>query len=258
MSTLRAEHIEMQRSGRAILCGIDLELKAQELTVMIGPNGSGKSSLLKVLAGIETPSGGHVHLDHVRLDSFSSRKLANRRAVLSQSAHLNFPMRNRDVVSMGILNQGSLVANDKLIEKALQDTGISDLRDRLYHRCSGGEQTLVQMSRILVQLWTGAYPNQLLFLDEPTAALDLKYQLQILRLCKELCHQGLTVLCILHDLQLAAHFADTILVMQNGRISRRGTPEQILNEKLLSEIYQVQSHTLHHPSNRKPMMVLTP
>ncbi|TNC82726.1 MAG: heme ABC transporter ATP-binding protein [Oleiphilus sp.] len=259
MIRIKATNIAYQVKERRILTDINLELSEGEFTVLIGPNGSGKSSLLKILAGLEAPEKGEILFNNMPLKSYSTQQLSALRGVLSQSIHLGFPMRNQEIVKLGMPTRTRQNNHDELITSALAMTGSEHLADANYDHCSGGEKTRIQMSRILVQLWSSEhFPRQVLFLDEPTAALDLKFQLEVLRLCKALCDQGMTVFCILHDLQLAAHFADQILVMHKGTLIEQGTPSTVLKEDMIASIYGVNSHTFVHPANQKPMIVASP
>lgn len=257
-TTLKATNAGMKIANRAILKNIDIEISSGEFIVIVGPNGAGKSSLLKLLAGALEPSSGKVTLNGQELLTIHPESLSKQRAVLSQAMHIGFPLTVKEVIETGFQSDKPALTKAAMIEQALAKAEISHLKEQSFPSCSGGEQTRVHLARILVQLWSGHYPRQILFLDEPTSALDIRYQVQLLRLCASLCDEGLAIVCILHDLQLAAHFASKICVLQNGEIVRQGTPEEILQTSHMEQVYQISTSCVGHPVNDKPMVLVSP
>ncbi len=256
---LAAKDISLRLNDQAILTGITCQLNPGEFNVLIGPNGAGKSSLLKVMAGAISPTHGQVRLNGRELNRLSITKLSQYRAVLSQSVYLGFPLTVSEVVALGLQQKNTYPKERMLIEGALEKTQMIKLADRSFLQCSGGEQARAQMARVLVQLWSSApFPRQFLFLDEPTAALDIKYQLGLLNICRDLAKQGLAILCIMHDLQLSAHYADQLIVMADGKIVQSGCPENVLKTKLISDVYDISTCLAPHPINRKPMVMVSP
>lgn len=259
MVELVVNQLEMSWRDKVALQDINLRLKGGEFTILIGPNGSGKSTLLKLLAGALKPTKGEVTFNGKSLADFSYEQLGVRRAVLSQSSTLSFPLSARTVVEMGLQQNSSYKKGQHFVESALEKVKASYFSSANYLQLSGGEQVRIQMARILVQLWSSPNnPEQMLYLDEPTSALDLKYQVELLNLCRELCDQGIGVFCILHDLQLAAHYADQLLVLNNGRIVEAGKAEDILSPGILNGVYDVNTCVINHPHTAKPMVMVTP
>ncbi|WLQ14458.1 heme ABC transporter ATP-binding protein [Hahella aquimaris] len=254
---IHAFAVSVIRHDKTLLEQINFSLSPGELVVTLGPNGAGKSTLLKTLAGELSPSLGHVLLDDEPISQFSLPQLSRRRAVLSQSVHLDFPFSAMEVVLMGA--QRSVSGGDpfRLSQEALEEVDAGHLAQRNYQELSGGERQRVQIARALTQLWTGVGAGpQYLMLDEPTSALDLKHQCALLKLARRLAAKGVGVFCVLHDLHLASQYADRILLMNQGRIVAEGAPETLITTTNVREVYQVDSRILPHPVTQRPMVMI--
>ena len=238
--TLRAENIQLIRSNREILSGVTVDIKPAFVHAVIGPNGAGKSSLLTMLAGEEQPSGGRVELEGICIDQLQPNELAAKRAVMSQSIDVVFDFSVDQILEMGWVharNWGHSVMI-QVIEMCSQVCGIESLRQRNYRTLSGGEQQRVQFCRAMIQIWqpeTEAESRYLL-LDEPTSSLDVAHELQLLNLLRQ-SRETTGILIVLHDLNLAAHFADTIYLLHHGRVLARGIPEDVMTSHQLSDVY---------------------
>ncbi|MET0389511.1 MAG: heme ABC transporter ATP-binding protein, partial [Polyangiales bacterium] len=212
-----AAHGVTHRVGRAtLLDDVSLSASAGELLVLVGPNGAGKSTLLRILAGELTPTAGDVTLAGRPLREWSARQRAEQRAVLPQHAELSFPLTCYEVALLGRTPHldGHESERDHAITRAAMDaTDTLPYAERAYPTLSGGERQRVQAGRVLAQIWEGPTFRALL-LDEPTASLDLAHQHAILRLARRMAEDQCAVVCVLHDLNLAAQYATKLAVMQ--------------------------------------------
>lgn len=240
---LECRNINYQIKGRTIVDGASLALAPGHLSVIIGPNGAGKSTLLKLLTGELKPSSGHILLDGVELGSITAASLAARRAVVSQSPHLSFPFSVIEVVLLGAMVPGfgqPSATKRAIAYRALDDVGLSGFEDRIYTQLSGGERQRVHVARALCQLSSGANDREtqpILLLDEPTSNLDLMHQVKVLDEVRRRVAQGWVALAVLHDLNLAAAFADSMILMSQGRVIATGHVDEVFRDDLLSEIY---------------------
>ncbi len=244
MSLLQAHKASLVRGGRALVAEADLAIAPGELVVIVGPNGAGKTSLLKLLTGEIPASSGRVTHDGIDIRGWPAWRLAARRAVMAQAQELAFPFSVIDVVRIGIDGIGRAIDPENanaLIARSLSRADVMHLADRDYQTLSGGEQQRVQFARVLAQLAAGAHERraQILFLDEPVASLDLCHQFAVMDTAAELAREGTAVIAILHDLNLAATYADRLIVMRGGVIVAEGPPAAILDEALLETVFDV-------------------
>jgi iron complex transport system ATP-binding protein len=239
---LEARDVHLNYGGRRVLQAVHLRARPGRLLALIGPNGAGKSSLLGVLAGLLRPSLGTAMLDGVPLARWSAAALARRRAMLSQRVQLGFAFRAEEVAMLGRSPCGAAsptVADRRIVEAAMQATGTWALRERNYLELSGGEQQRVQLARVLAQIWGCRDAPGWLLLDEPEAGLDIAHQHELLRHARRMAGQGFGVVAVLHDLNLAARYADDVALLSQGRLVRHGSGEQVLEAEVLSRIYGV-------------------
>lgn len=236
---LEARNIHVRLGRTAILHGIDLSAAREQFTIIIGPNGSGKTTLLRALTG-EIKFDGDVHLNGVNVASARPLDLASLRGVLPQAANLSFPFTVHEVVRLG-LTMGIQVDIDipARIEEALAAVDMEGYGGRLYQELSGGEQQRVQLARVLTQVWEPVFKGKprCLFLDEPISSLDIKHQLQIMQIARRYADSGGGVVAILHDLNLTAHFADHVVLMNHGQVHACGDPRQVLTPSNLETVY---------------------
>ncbi|MGE3872847.1 MAG: heme ABC transporter ATP-binding protein [Parvibaculaceae bacterium] len=232
-----ADNISVRLGKRQILSDVTLSLSRGELVIILGPNGAGKSTLLKTLTGDLTPDRGRITFNGRPLAGISPRELACTRAVLSQSMSLSFPFTVLEVVRLGLeAARGSV----HLLPKALQAVGLEGFEGRFYQELSGGEQQRVHLARILVQAWAGKPDGSgFLLLDEPVSNLDIRHQLQTLEAVRRHVEGGGGALMILHDINLAALYADRLVMMADGRIRREGKARDILDRDAIRDVYGV-------------------
>ncbi|MBM7413453.1 MULTISPECIES: ABC transporter ATP-binding protein [Nocardiaceae] len=244
--TLHAWDVSWKRGAALVVDGVTLAPEPGDVVGLLGPNGSGKSSLLQLLSGATNPSSGVVHLDGDDVSSLRRREVARAVAVVDQDTHTDVDVTVRDVVRLGrIPHRGMFGGSDGdelAVSEALAHTGLEDKADRLWRRLSGGERQRVHIARALAQ-----QPRELL-LDEPTNHLDIHHQLEILALVARL---PITSVVALHDLNLAAMFCDRVMVLKDGRTVTAGTPEEVLTEELIADVYGVRARvSVDEPGGR--------
>ncbi|EKP0259680.1 heme ABC transporter ATP-binding protein [Aeromonas sobria] len=258
---LACSRLSLRRGQRQILDGLDFNLECGTLTALLGPNGAGKSSLLKCLTG-ELEYEGTITLFGENRQQWSGKQLAHRLGVLPQSSSLNFPFLCEEVVAMGRLPHSEpATRRDEIVAAAMTHAGVEHLAKRLYPGLSGGERQRVQFARVLAQIWQAPSPTEqaeqprLLLLDEPTSALDLKYQHQLLTMARALASRNTAVLVVLHDLNLAARYADRLVMLERGKLMADGTPAEVLTPELIARLYDYPAQVIHHPESGLPMVV---
>ena len=251
-----AHEITVVRSGRTLLDNVSLQMEPGKFNVIIGPNGAGKSTLMKVICGELSPDEGAVVVGDRALTSFRPQELARRRAVLPQSTQLAFPFTAHEVVRMGAVACGSRRPDDDA-RIALSRVGLSGFEGRNYNLMSGGEQQRVQFARALAQVPKAVDPEGFngLFLDEPTSSLDLGHQISVLEIARDFARDGGLVLAILHDLNLAAEFADQLIVLDQGRIFACGSPSDTIKDETISRVYGLCGTVCRAPSAHIPYVL---
>ena len=253
---LEANRLSYHVQGQKLIKNVSLQIASGEMVAIIGPNGAGKSTLLRLLTGYLPPSDGQCQLLGKNLKSWQPQALARTRAVMRQYSNLAFPFSVSEVIQMGRAPYGA-VQKRQALEEVMAQTDCLSLAQRDYRALSGGEQQRVQLARVLAQLWQPQPTPRWLFLDEPTSALDLYHQQHTLRLLRQLTNQQpLAVCCVLHDLNLAALYADRILLLAQGELVACGTPEDVLNAETLTRWYQADLGISRHPETALPQIYL--
>ncbi|MDJ1159599.1 heme ABC transporter ATP-binding protein [Chelatococcus sp. SYSU_G07232] len=241
---LEARDLGFAISGRTLVAEARLTIAAGELVVVIGPNGAGKSTLLRLLDGELRPTTGSITYGGTAIGTLPAWRLACKRAVLPQASRLSFPFTVFEVARLGLDGIGRALPGarrDLIAWSALETADVAHLAGRAYQTLSGGEQQRAQFARVLCQLEAGrtVEAEQVLFLDEPTASLDLKHQIGLLEAARALCDTGIGVLAILHDLNIAAAYAHKLVVMRQGRVVASGPPAAVLTDALVREVFEV-------------------
>jgi iron complex transport system ATP-binding protein len=239
-AAIETDALSVRIGARALIDGVSLSIAAGETVALVGPNGAGKSTLLRVLSGEIAPSGGGIRLKGRDPRAYGPQALALHRAVLAQHVNVAFPFTVAEVVRMGAGGtRGAAV--DALAEGALAEVDMEQMHNRIIGTLSGGEQQRVHLARVLVQLACGEakYGPGVLLLDEPTASLDLCHQLDLMTIIRRCNGRGTTVITIMHDLNLAALFTRRVVALHNGRIARDGTPEAVITDDMLAEVFRV-------------------
>ena len=235
---LKAESLVVSRYGRPLLDDINLDINPQGLHVILGPNGAGKSSLLKAFSGLLKANVGKVLLGAVDIQNIGISERSLMLSVLLQEQPLDFSFQVKEVVSMGAyLADKTLQSPDNAIVDAMKAMDVMHLAERDYTTLSGGEKQRTHLARLLVQV---TKKTAYVLLDEPLKAIDLKHQIAVMQQLKQMANEGKGVLLIVHDLSLAAQFADTVTLMDKGKIVQTGTVNEVMQPEMLSSVFQTQ------------------
>jgi len=237
---LHAEEVSVHLGGTRILENVSLELEAGTWTSVVGPNGSGKTTLLRALSGT-LASSGRIDILGRPLPDWRPRERARHLAFVKQGASVGFDLQVRDLVTLGRAPHrgwfGRYTDVDRhAVDDALQDVGIADLAERSVRSLSGGELQRAFLAQALAQ------DAGLLFLDEPTAHLDVQYQFSLLQKVRTQVDGGATVLAVVHDLELAARFADRVMVLHGGQVVASGSPREVLTESRIASVFGMRAH----------------
>jgi iron complex transport system ATP-binding protein len=249
---ISARDVSVVIDGARILDDITLDVRGGEILALVGPNGAGKSTLLAVLSGDRKRASGSIDYGDRSIDAFRPVELARMRSVLTQENVVTFPFRVRDVVEMGRSPwaRTPLSEDDSAaVAAALAETDVSHLADRRFTTLSGGEKARASLSRVLAQR------TPIVFLDEPTAALDLRHQEDTMRNARRLASSGAAVVVVLHELSLAGAYADRIALVSAGRIARIGTPGEVLTADLVREVYGLEVEILTQEGTGRPIVL---
>ena len=251
--SLSLKSVSLKLDNRQILKDVSLEINEGEIVSVIGPNGAGKSTLLNVLTGDISPDSGDIIYDNKQLNKISIQERAFTRSVMSQMQTLVFNFNVKDVIEMGWLQRGNSDFSSNFsmaFEAVTTECNVHNLVHRKFNSLSGGEQRRVHFARTLLQLWRPSQSNdpRYLLLDEPTANLDLSSEMLLMNILKARASSNIGILIILHDLNLASHFADKIAIMKDGEIKAFGKPEEIMTDDFLTSIYEAPINCLLYTS----------
>lgn len=251
---LEARDLTVSYNDRVAVSNVTLTLVAGQITALVGPNGAGKSTLLRSLNGLVARTSGQVLLDSQPIEKYNRRTIGRRVAVVAQEAELRFPVTVLEFVLGGRFAWGPNsgwgweTERDLVVAaEVLAETELTQLSGRLMNELSGGERQRAVLARAL------ATEASFLLLDEPTANLDLSHQATLLSLVRNRCDKRhASALVITHDLNLAAQFADRMLLMRDGKVVRLGKPEEVLTPQLLDEVFEVEVLVDAHPISGAP------
>jgi len=238
---LTAQGLNVELAGRIVLKDVSLSLSPGHLVALVGPNGAGKTTLLRALAGL-VPSSGAVHVGGVALSSLSLGERARRFAYLPQGHIVHWPLPGRDIVALGRYPHGAtdparLTPRDtEAVLRAMQATDVVEFSDRRVTELSGGERSRVALARVF------AVEAPVILADEPTSSLDPRHQIDVMKSLRTAADQGTLVMVVTHDLGLAARFADTVLVLSDGRLVSQGAPAEALSEEIMGEVFRISAY----------------
>jgi iron complex transport system ATP-binding protein len=239
-------HFRYPGAAAWTLSGVSIEAAAGRCTALLGPNGSGKSTLLRLLLGTRRPDAGRILLGERPLSDWSRRDLALTIGVVSQSEELAFPLTVAELVAMGRYPHLGPFRREREADRvaclcAMETCDVIHLRDRPVDTLSGGERQRARIARALAQ------EPRVLALDEPTLALDIRHEMEIFELIRDLAAGGVTILLVTHNLNLAARYADSLVLLDGGSVAGRGAAAEVLNRDLLEQVYRWPLRITHHP-----------
>ncbi|QEE62414.1 heme ABC transporter ATP-binding protein [Salinibacterium sp. dk2585] len=249
---VEADGVTVHAGDVRILSDVSLSIVAGEVLALVGPNGAGKSTLLGVLAGDRKPDHGVVLYDGRPVRDWSHLELSRRRAVLTQENTVSFPFRAIEVVEMGRSpwgRGGDFDRDRTAIAAAVAATDVTHLLDRRYTALSGGEKARVSLARVLAQ------QTDVVLLDEPTAALDLRHQEEVMRTARVLASEGRAVVVVLHDLSLAGAYADRVALLAEGRMVTVGSPDEVLTAETVGDAYGLEVQVIRQPGSGRPLVL---
>ena len=258
---LRAESLCVERAGRRILQDVSCFLRAGGVTAVLGANGAGKSTLMAAMAGELACRAGEIHLDGLRVDTRHAAQQARRRAVLPQQIAMGFPLPAAKVVEMGLYPFPELTPDqvEHDIRQALAVVGLDGAAQRPYDNLSGGEQQRVQFARVWAQVGAAVrcHGHAYLLMDEPVSNLDPRHQQDLLEAARNMADTGqVGVLVVLHDLNLAARWCDSLLLLAHGEVLAAGAPAQVLTPGTLERAYGLRPQVVPHPMQPGRPLVL--
>lgn len=239
------ENITYKIKSKTLIKDVSAKFKKGKINLILGPNGAGKSTLIKLISGELKPSQGNIFLESSNLEQISLKEQAKFRAVLSQSLELSFPLNVHEVVLMGRYPhfEGKATANDiKICEESMELFNVHNMKNRNYLTLSGGEKQRVQFARVFAQIWQSVQgKSRLLLLDEPLTFLDIFYQYNLMEKIENFIHYNpdLTVIGVVHDINIAAKFSHTIMLLKNAKVFGYGNSNDVLTEKNIFNVFNI-------------------
>lgn len=252
--TVVADGLTARAGGATLVHNLSFSVETQQLLAVAGPNGAGKSTLLEMLAGTRRPDSGSAQLLGTDVANLDPHRLAKLRAFLGQHVAGDIPFTVQTVVAMGRYAKRDLPDttaddNDSAVTQAMRATDVSNLAERVVATLSKGEEQRVHVARVLAQ------DSPILLLDEPTSSLDIAHQQLVLASLRAVARAGGTVIVVLHDLNLAASFADRLVLLSRGELIASGPPREVLREDLISSVYGHEVHVVDHPFQNSPLIL---
>jgi iron complex transport system ATP-binding protein len=247
MTLLTAENLNVALAGRNVLKNVSLSLSLGHLVALVGPNGAGKTTLLRALAGL-IPSDGSIRVNGDALSSLPLRERAKRFGYLPQGHVVHWPLPARDIVALGryphgVTDPARLSPKDAdAVLRAMQATDVVEFSDRRVTELSGGERSRVALARVL------AVEAPVILADEPTASLDPRHQIDVMKNLRTAADKGVLVIVVTHDLGLAARFADHVLVLSDGRLVSQGAPAEALSEQVMAKVFRINAYRAEYQS----------
>jgi iron complex transport system ATP-binding protein len=256
---LKLESLYYTIRGKKILQDVQVHFEPGKIHMILGPNGSGKTSLLKIASGQLEATQGTVFYDQKAIREIDLSELAKYRGYLSQQNNIPFPLKVSELVSMGRYPHFEFQPSKKdneIVQEVSEKLAIQHLFQRDYTTLSGGEQQRVQFARVLAQIWESKENKiRYLFLDEPLNNLDIQYQKYLLETIKSIVSSNLVVIMIVHDINWALAYADEVYFLKDGQLIANGEPIRVINERLIEEVFHVNSKIVQVPHQSYPVVV---
>ncbi len=255
MSFLKIDNLSWNYGDKEIIKNVHLKMERGKFYAIVGPNGSGKTTLLKNILRHLEPSKEKIFVDDKDLMAYSHKGLAMQLASVPQNTQISYDFTAYDVVMMGRSPyikrfSNETLEDDEIVIRAMEITDTLHLKNNSIQEISGGERQRIIIARAIAQ------QAKVMLLDEPISNLDMNHQIQVLDTVKKLCSESkLTVITVLHDLNIASQYADEIIFIQNGQILERGLPEEILREDLIKKVYGTNFHLMTNPVTKKPLVI---
>lgn len=253
--SISTKNLTLAYDDYIVLKDINVTIPKNKITILVGSNGCGKSTLLKTISRLAKPQSGQVLLDDINIFEKSSNEIAKKLAILTQS-----PSAPSDLTVFNLVKQGRYPyqsffsqwskEDEKIVDYALEKTGLSDIKYKKISDLSGGQKQRVWIAMTLAQ------QTDTILLDEPTNHLDIKYKIEVLDLLKELNKkEQRTIVIVLHDINLACRYADHIIAIKDGKVYDEGDPKKVINEKLIKDVFGINSKIIECPLFRTPMCI---
>ncbi|WP_010251155.1 heme ABC transporter ATP-binding protein [Myroides injenensis] len=254
---IQAQKINYKTKDTLIINDIDFSCENGEFIAILGPNGAGKSTFLSILANELHQKGNNILLKACEYTKWCDRELPKHKAKFSQHNNSDIPLNVEDVVMMGRYPYFDHIPSEKdkeAIQESMECIDICPLQHREYNHLSGGEKQRVHLARVLSQL-NNDVDNKLLFLDEPLNNLDVLHQHRILDIIRDFTSKGNTAIVVIHDLNLAAQYADKILLLEKGKKVIYDSPEKVLTQEIISSVYNFPCIVTKNPVNNNPLII---
>lgn len=253
--SISTKNLTLAYDDYIVLKDINVTIPKNKITILVGSNGCGKSTLLKTISRLAKPQSGQVLLDDINIFEKSSNEIAKRLAILTQT-----PSAPSDLTVFNLVKQGRYPyqsffsqwskEDEKIVDYALEKTGLSDIKHKRISDLSGGQKQRVWIAMTLAQ------QTDTILLDEPTNHLDIKYKIEVLDLLKELNKkEQRTIVIVLHDINLACRYADHIISIKDGKVYAEGDPKKVINEKLIKDVFGINSKIIECPLFKTPMCI---
>jgi iron complex transport system ATP-binding protein len=258
MFVLRLDNVSLGYDKQTVLHNVNIEAKPAEMLGIIGPNGAGKSTLIRGITRLIQPTSGKIFLNGGEISDIPRQKLAKLVAVVPQNPTLPEPFTALEVVLMGRTPHLGLLRYEgekdlAIVRNVMEATQTIAFAERRVAELSGGERQRLTIARALAQ------EPEIILMDEPTANLDINYQIETLNLARELCQkQELIVVLTLHDLNLASQYCDRLVVLGKGTVYCQGTPETVINAQTIRDVYGAEVYVYPHPVNKLPTTLIVP
>ncbi|OIN97210.1 hypothetical protein AUJ66_04055 [Candidatus Desantisbacteria bacterium CG1_02_38_46] len=258
MNLLEVRDLVCGYDGEEVIKGLSFSVQSGEFLGILGPNGAGKTTLFRAITGVLKHSSGKIYYQEKELLEIPAREIAREIAVLPQILEISFSFSVEEFVRMGRFShrgrlEGFRKEDEIAVEKAMETTGILNLKSRSVNQLSGGERQRVLLAQALAQ------EPSLLLLDEPTAHLDISHQVEICDLIKNLNREkSLTVIMVLHDLNLASDYCDQLILINKGKLYKIGPPEEVLTYQIIEEVYKTTVVVRQNPVSFRPHIFLVP